>query len=358
MAGWRRIFICTILSLFISALAARERFSLDSLERLLDLPAIGVPIVQYAPETNWVFGAAVQTYFRCPNQTQSSIVQVSGAYTLKNQWYVKSSGTLYAGKRTHWKFVYRIGFRNFPDRWYEQGNEWRWKSSESYRSRQFNLTFQPMYRLPKGWAVGLNINGLWEHTSRWEESAWTGIGAIAQYDSRDTQFYPHKGLFFSVTCSDYEPLNRHYARFAAIHTDLRHFCGIYRDLLFAWQCITQWTIGNNIPYSLLPTLGGEDVLRGLPANMFRDQSLWALQGELRFPIYRLLRGTAFASIGDVYNLKHWQWEVPKVGYGIGLRVCINKIKVNVRLDVARNNVYKSWNTWDSYSFYLTAMEAF
>lgn len=355
----RLIYVCLFIGLSIAGcLQARTRLSLDSLERLLDLPAIGVPIVQYSPETEWVLGGAVQGYFRCKNQSRSSIVQLSGAYTFRHQWYLKTSGTVYFGRRTSWQLSYRLGYRDYPDSWYERGNRYEWKESESYTSQRFNASLQPLYVLPRHWAIGPDINAIWEKTSLWKEQAMMGIGVMAQYDTRDQQFYPSKGLFFSISCSNYEPLNHRYRRVAIIKTDLRNSVPIYKSLLFAWQHISQWAIGKDIPNPMLPTLGGEDMLRGIPQNMYRDNALWALQTELRFPIYRLLRGTVFASIGDVYNLDKWRWAVPKVGYGLGLRLCINRIKVNVRLDVARNNVYKRWDTWESYSVYFTAIEAF
>jgi hypothetical protein len=78
----------------------------------------------------------------------------------------------------------------------------------------------------------------------------------------------------------------------------------------------------------------------------------AVQTELRIPIWRFLKGSIFSSIGDVYNLDDWQWSIPKIGYGAGLRVALNKAKVNVRFDVARQNYDNNW------SFYLTIKEAF
>jgi hypothetical protein len=92
--------------------------------------------------------------------------------------------------------------------------------------------------------------------------------------------------------------------------------------------------------------------------MFTDNAMMALQAEFRFPIWRFIRIHAFAVIRDVYNTEHWNWATPKIGYGLGLRVGINKAKINIRFDIARNNIYKEWNTLNSYSFYLTATEAF
>ena len=71
-----------------------------SLDSLLNLPAMGIPVVNYSPESTWEFGAAAQGYFRLPNQERTSIVQLDGTYSLRHQWYVNTQGTLYFGNRT------------------------------------------------------------------------------------------------------------------------------------------------------------------------------------------------------------------------------------------------------------------
>ena len=109
---------------------------------------------------------------------------------------------------------------------------------------------------------------------------------------------------------------------------------------------------------MLPRLGGQDGLRGINSDMFRDDIMMALQAELRIPIWSIFRATIFAGVGDVYDFHNWHWAIPKVGYGLGLRAAINKAKVNIRFDIARSNVDPRWNTINAYSFYLTATEAF
>jgi hypothetical protein len=46
-----------------------------SLDSIINLPAMGIPVVNYSPESTWEFGAAAQGYFRLPNQERTSIVQ-------------------------------------------------------------------------------------------------------------------------------------------------------------------------------------------------------------------------------------------------------------------------------------------
>ncbi len=327
-------------------------------ENCMNWPVLAVPVVNHSPETDWVFGAAMQGYFRLPDQERTSIVQLDGAWSLSRQWYLNASGTLYVGKRSHWILAYNVGWRNYPDTFYELGNTFRHKPDTTYTSRRLRATLQPLYVLPRNWAIGPDLQYLYEETGLCPTISMIGAGVALQFDDRDVVYYPHSGLFFKVVATHFESLNSNWQRMERVQTDLRHYIPLYKELIFAWQVRTEWALGKKTPFPMLPTLGGQDLVRGVRANMFRDDALLALQTELRIPIYRMLRATVFAGVGDVYNLDHWRWATPKVGYGMGLRLTINKAKVNIRADIARNNTDKAWNKWESYSFYLTATEAF
>lgn len=328
---------------------------------------MGVPIVNYAPETGWEFGAAAQGYFRLPDRQRTSIVQLDGAYSLRRQWYVNAQGTLYFGGKTPWQLRFQGGYRHYPDTYYERGNgaDNLRKTGTAYTSLRGYAHLMTLFELPRQWAIGPLFDFVQERndapTPTPEMLMW-GLGIALQYDSRDILYYPHSGLFFRFAATHYDAALGSTARLTYLQADLRHFVPIYGDFVFAWQFRADYAIAPDgaaaVPFRMLPTLGGQDLLRGLPRNMYRDNTMFALQAEVRMPIWNFLRACVFAGIGDVYNSAHWQWATPKVGYGLGLRVGINRAKVNIRFDIARNNIYKEWNTWQSYSFYLTATEAF
>ena len=137
-----------------------------------------------------------------------------------------------------------------------------------------------------------------------------------------------------------------------IQLDLRHYIPLYKELILAWNFRSEIAVGNNVPFQLLPTIGGQDLVRGIRQNKFKNNTLFALQAELRIPIWRFLKAAVFGSIGDVYNYNNWHWATPKIGYGAGLRACIHQAKTNIRFDVARQNYSNDW------SFYFTVKEAF
>lgn len=342
----------------------------DLWNSLLNWNFIAVPIISYLPETDWAFGAAGAYYFKCKGQEKNSDIGFDGAYTLNKQWNINLLSTIYFGGNKRWFLYTRTGFKRYPDFFYGIGNrpENLFAERIPFSSDNVYLTAQPQYYITDHWIVGAHVDFNWSKpstnanidslaqycpiTGLNEPFLMLGLGALVAYDSRDQQFYPSRGLFFKAVASYYEPYLGSTYRMGKISAEFRQFVPIYKNFIFAWQAITEWTLGNEKPFQLLPTLGGMDVVRGVRNGEWRDDVMMALQAEFRIPIWRFLKASVFGSIGDVYNLNHWQWSIPKIGYGAGVRIAINKEKVNVRFDVARQNYNNDW------SFYLTIKEAF
>ena len=359
------------------------------LDSIMNLPAMGIPVVNYSPESTWEFGAAAQGYFRLPNQERTSIVQLDGTYSLRHQWYINAQGTLYFGARSAspaWQLQFRAGYSDRPATYYgvyddphfaNEGNTGigMLRKGTPYQMQRAYLNLQAPISIDKDWSVGpmldilvaqYNIEGKYKTPSPLVQAA---VGAVGVYDSRDNVFYPTQGVFAKLTAAAAWtnkveiPEGQQAMINGLLSADIRHFVPLTDQIVFAWQLKAQMMlsplfISHLTMYPMLPRLGGQDGLRGVNSDMFRDDIMMALQAELRIPIWSIFRAAVFAGIGDVYDYHNWHWEVPKVGYGIGLRAAINKAKVNIRFDVARSNVDPRWNNINAYSFYLTATEAF
>ena len=359
------------------------------LDSIMNLPAMGIPVVNYSPESTWEFGAAAQGYFRLPNQERTSIVQLDGTYSLNHQWYINAQGTLYFGARSAspaWQLQFRAGYSDRPATYYgvyddphfaNEGNTGigMLRKGSPYQMQRAYLSLQAPISIDRDWSVGpmldmlvaqYNIEGKYKTPSPLVQAA---VGAVGVYDSRDNVFYPTQGIFFKLSAAAAWtnkvdiPEGQQATINGLLSADLRQFIALPHNLVLAWQLKTQMMlsplfISHITMYPMLPRLGGQDGLRGVNSDMFRDDIMMALQAELRIPIWSIFRAAVFAGIGDVYDYHNWHWEVPKVGYGIGLRAAINKAKVNIRFDVARSNVDPRWNNINAYSFYLTATEAF
>ena len=363
------------------------------LDSLLNLPAMGIPVVNYSPESTWEFGAAAQGYFRMPNQERTSIVQLDGTYSLNHQWYVNAQGSMYfkAMRRSgedarEWQLQFRTGYSDRPATYYgvygdsyfaNEGNTGvgMLRKGTPYQLQRGYIHVQAPIYIGKHIAVGPMADML---VSRFSiQDIYTTInplvqvalGAVAQYDSRDNVFYPRSGVFAKAyaaaawTNKIDIPQGQQAAINGLLAAEVRQYIPLPCECVVAWQLKTQMLLSNNsishlTMYPMLPRLGGQDGLRGVNSDMFRDDIMVAFQAEVRVPIWSIFRAAVFAGVGDVYDYHNWHWAIPKVGYGVGLRATINKAKVNIRFDVARSNVDPRWDNMKAYSFYLTATEAF
>ena len=370
-----------------------------SLDSVMNLPAMGIPVVNYSPESTWEFGAAAQGYFRLPDQERTSIVQLDGTYSLNRQWYINAQGNLYFGNNTtqrhatlhnatphSWQLQFRAGYSNRPATYYGTYHDPHFANEGNigvgmlrrgipYELQRGYLNVQAPIYIGKHFAIGpmtdilvaqFAIKDLYTTPNPLVQ---IGLGVVTQYDTRDNVFYPTRGLFFKASAAAAWtnkidiPEGQQATINGLLAADLRQYISLPHDLVIAWQLkgqfmLSSYFISHLTLYPMLPRLGGQDGLRGINSDMFRDDIMMAFQAELRIPIWSIFRATVFAGVGDVYDFHNWHWEVPKVGYGIGLRAAINKAKVNIRFDVARSNIDPRWNNINAYSFYLTATEAF
>ncbi|MDR0830070.1 MAG: hypothetical protein LBN95_08175 [Prevotellaceae bacterium] len=337
------------------------------------------PMVNFQPETSWGFGIAGAYYIKPQQRGRIGSIGFNASYTINNQLNSNALATLYFGKKQKWFLYFNVGFKHFPDKFYGIGNKPENLIAKPflYNSDNFYMTVQPQTFVKGNWIVGGSLSFRWENATAGDNNIlgdsianalningfkpyiMFGLGGVAAYDSRNNAFYPNKGLFFKTVITEYLPISKRLnSQLVKAQIDFRQYFTIYKDFIFAYQFITEWNFAKEAPFQMLPTIGGLELLRGVRAKKWNDDAMIALQGELRIPIWSIFKAAVFAGVGDVYNLKNWQWTTPKIGYGIGLRVKFNKSNANLRLDIARNNYDKNFKDFSTYNFYITVNEAF
>ena len=187
----------------------------------------------------------------------------------------------------------------------------------------------------------------------WEPYHITTVGLTAAYDSRDNQFYPQKGGFSKLVISGARAGILSNYSYLETTLDIRKYWKIADSQILACQLYYDHILGQGeVPFQTLGTIGGRDLFRGFRQGMYRDKMTYVLQTEYRFPIYKRLKGSVFASTGDVLNTENARITQLKVAFGGGLRYRLNDARVHLRLDVAQNNF------GDKLQVYITATEAF
>ena len=353
-------------------------------DALMNWNFMALPYPSYSPETSWQFGITGVWYFHTSKENlQFSDLNFDMGYTLNRQWYINANSRIYFNTQTRWFLDSYLSAKHYPDLFFGTTNniDSVYNPAIKYTSNFIDLKAKPSFYITNHWLAGATLHIRYENSTLliphssfliqngFGENLFLGIGGAISYDTRSNNYYPLHGLFFKTTITYYQQIpfssqqstingQQNYGSFltpnssSLILIDLRQYIPIYKELILAWNFRSVWAIGNNVPFQLLPTIGGQDLVRGIRQNKFKDNTLFTLQAELRIPIWRFLKAAVFSSVGDVYNYNNWQWATPKIGYGAGLRACIHQAKTNIRFDVARQNYSNDW------SFYFTVKEAF
>lgn len=328
-----------------------------------------VPTLDYSKETDWALGVAGANYFSFTNIRRVSSLSYSANYSLNRQYAVSLYPKIYFNRC----YLYaNASFRRKSDLFCGIGNAPKTEVKPvSYLSDVFTLNVQPQYCFDNNWMVGGVLTMHYERMRGSEAMqklqrqgvegvspffVWS-LGGVVSYDSRDNLFYPYRGWFFKTVLSYSEPALGSAVRMGRLQTDVRQYVTIRNEVVFAWQFTADMLVGSNVPFQLLPTFGGFDVMRGYRRGAWRDDVAMALQAELRVPLVWRLKAALFGSVGDVCNWRNWEF-MPKAAYGVGLRLGFNKAKVNLRFDVARTSGGERSRFGDNWGFYFTASEAF
>ena len=329
-----------------------------------------IPNASYQQETSVAFGLAGGYYFKSKDISRISSIAGSAYYTLLNQFMFNITPKFFLKNGKYYVYS-NLNVQNYPDFYYGIGNT-PTQLKQSYISQKINLSIQPQYAVTKDFYVGGILSFLNEQVktdsifnnnkdeifSKYGTAGWTPyhlftLGVTAMYDTRDNHFYPYEGFFAKTT------FEISHSRFLSSYSlqqfslDVRQFIPLFENHVFAWQAYAKGSFSNgDIPFQLLPTIGGRDVGRGFRSGMYRNNLLLSGQTEYRIPIYKRLKAAAFLTAGDVLGGDHYKIDKLKVTYGAGLRFRLNDARVHLRVDFAKNNY------GDKLQFYITASEAF
>src|SRR5262249_29438795 len=122
-------------------------------------------------------------------------------------------------------------------------------------------------------------------------------------DTRDRPGYPRSGGLLragSAVYSDQESGAFSFRRYEA--EGVRYVPVAAGRLTFAfrgWLLVSDTGPTANVPFYLMPSLGGQDTLRGYLDYRFHDRDLLLVNAESRLALFRHLDAVLFADAGDV-----------------------------------------------------------
>ena len=336
-----------------------------------------VPAGFYQEETSLGLGINGGFYLKSKSLDKISSISGSAFYTLLNQVKINLNPRFYLADDKVY-LTGRVQLRHYVEHYYGISNDINKlvgvdeNNANIYTSQNFDIDVEPFYNFNNDISAGVFLSLRGERMMKynepltanlenykqiygnagWDDYFMLGIGAQFMYDTRDNAFYPQKfSNFLKFSAKTYNKALGSTFNMTSLKLDYRQYVPTWLGQVFAWQVKFETALGNEMPFQMLPTVGGSDNIRGIRERKYIDNSMFEVQMEYRIPIWWRLKAVVFCSVGDVFDIYNPSIVKPKVGYGAGIRCRINDARVNLRVDFAGNN-------YGEFKFYITATEAF
>jgi ATP:ADP antiporter, AAA family len=146
---------------------------------------------------------------------------------------------------------------------------------------------------------------------------------FAEFDSRPSPGYTRRGSLMRAELFDYRQMNDGAMSFRRVDVEVQQFVPLVREnwviAVRALASSTTTSAGNEVPYFLMPDLGGSKTLRGYSAWRFRDRNRLLLTGEWRWTAGPFVDMALFADAGTVApRVADLDWRDMKRSFGVGL----------------------------------------
>jgi outer membrane protein assembly factor BamA len=310
-----------------------------------------VPLAFYTPETGFAGGGAVIVITNMEPEdpiAKPDQLNMIAYYTQKHQYVLDATTERYY-QRNALRVYVSGNYKKFPDRFWGIGKQTIDNAEEDYTQAECTLYGNPMWTISRFLRVGpyyrfshfkvtdTEEDGkLGDGTITGSERARvSGFGAELSWDSRDNIFYPLQGTFAQLRYLYYHTAWGSSEEFQQAELDCRYYLRTVREQVIAIQCRTTVSKGN-VPFQLLPRLGGSTIMRGMHDGRFRDKHCLAVQSEYRIPLFWRFGAVLFGSAGQVFSgREEFGWSDFKTAGGVGGRCSIMEgQRINCRLDVA------------------------
>ncbi|MCC6619723.1 MAG: BamA/TamA family outer membrane protein [Deltaproteobacteria bacterium] len=311
-----------------------------------------IPILFYTPETSLGFGVAVIHSFDAssgpsPLSTLGAgvIVTAEEQLILRLQPDVRFDDALLQGA---------VRFQRYPTRFFGPDADPD-DEGEPFDELAFWSTLDARYRLGRTgtpWeavSVGARCDVHWNEVTAVEDGGrlareaplgvdplvGLGCGPVVAWDTRDDVRLPSRGALIEARVMAWTALYGDPFIAAAGEVDVRGYLELGAGHVLAGHLRVR-TVAGELPFQLLPRLGGSNEMRGWFEGHLRARSTFLAQLEWRLPLFWKLGAAVFASAGQAFpRWRDFGWDGMRFAGGAGLRYLLNvRQSVRVRFDVA------------------------
>lgn len=159
-------------------------------------------------------------------------------------------------------------------------------------------------------------------------------------ETRDVPGYPTRGGVYRAAMSRFSDRDAGSFTFNRYEAEAAQFIPLDRNdnFVFAirgWIVGTTTATGQHVPFYLMPSLGGNNTLRGYDDYRFHDRNLALVNTEIRVALMEHIDAVGLFEAGSVAG-RFGDLNLDKKSYGAGVRVHTRTATI-ARLDVARSS---------------------
>lgn len=321
-----------------------EESSIDkSFEKKIDFSFAGGP--SYSKNTSFgigVIAAGLYRIDRTDSAAQPSNISIFATGSISGFYAVGVGGNHIFSKNRN-RIDYELSFSSAPRSLWGRGYDAGAYNPEStYIEKHYQVQAKYKRELFKSMFLGCVID--FEHTKgiKFTELDYlygdkqhytsTGLGLVAEYDSRDFIPNPYKGVYVSLQGMIY-PKGLGNAANTVWRTTFvaDYYRKVWKGGVIAADLYAEFN-SQDAPWTLLARMGGSYRMRGYYLGRYTDNNIITVQVELRQKIYRRIGCTIWGGAGNVFStLSDYKWSQTLPNYGVGLRWEFKK-RINVRID--------------------------
>jgi outer membrane protein assembly factor BamA len=164
--------------------------------------------------------------------------------------------------------------------------------------------------------------------------------AFVGADTRDVPGRPTRGGAYRLGLAAFRDLDGSGQSFRRVDADATQYVPLFgRKWIVgvrARVALSQTSGGDEVPFYLMPTLGGRSTLRGFDDYRFRDRNAAFVSAESRWPVFGMMDAALFVDAGRVAPTASGLWRGRlEHDYGFGLRFHTTTRSI-ARIDVAKS----------------------